>query len=312
MSKVKQDKTNKNKRIKDTEFIVTNYSGLLDFLLITLNKKSRNNIKSLLLYRGISVNGRIITQFDYKLNPGDTVRLVPTLNREKNQINTIDIVFEDDDLIVINKPSGMLSIATDKEKEITAYHLLSEYVKKKNKKARIFVVHRLDRDTSGVLMVAKNEEMKFALQDNWSELMLERGYIAIVEGQLKEKSGRIRSWLKVTKSLIVYSSNEAGNGLEAITNYQVIDETEYYSLLKIQLETGRKNQIRVHMKDLGHPVAGDKKYGAKTNPIKQLGLHAYKLKFRHPFTDEVMCFETETPKEFNSIFKRINKPLGDN
>lgn len=173
-----------------------------------------------------------------------------------------------------------------------------------NPSNRIFAVHRLDRDTSGVLMVAKNEKIKLALQDNWSDLVSRRGYIAIVEGHLNEKSGRIQSWLKETKTLLMYSSDKAGDGQESITNYQVVKENAEYSLLDIHLETGRKNQIRVHMKDLGHNVVGDKKYGATTNPLRRLGLHAYQLEFKHPFSNEVMCFETQIPKSFTALFAK--------
>ena len=152
-------------------------------------------------------------------------------------------------------------------------------------------------------MVAKNEKLKLALQDNWANIVSHRGYVAVVEGRLKEKNGRIRSWLKETKTLLVYSSPKAGNGLEAITNYQVMSETPDYSLLNIQLETGRKNQIRVHMKELGHSVVGDTKYGAKTNPLKRLGLHAHKLELRHPLSDQVLCFEAEIPENFKALLK---------
>ncbi len=172
---------------------------------------------------------------------------------------------------------------------------------------RIFTVHRLDRATSGVLMVAKNEKIKLALQDNWADLVSERVYVAVIEGQLREKSGRIQSWLKETKTLLMYSSPKVSDGLEAIINYQVLNETAEYSLLDIHLETGRKNQIRVHMKELGHNIVGDKKYGAKADSLKRLGLHAYKLEFKHPFSDKVMCFETRTPKSFTSLFIKSNK-----
>lgn len=291
------------KPITGTELVVTERSGLLDFLLLKLTHRSRNNIKSMLTHGEVLVDGRIVTQYDHILNEGQTVRIVRSVSREQKQKDGLQILYEDHDLIAVNKPAGLLSIATDNEKEMTAYRLVTDYVRKNNPKGRIFAVHRLDRDTSGVLIFAKNEKIKLALQDNWGSLVSQRGYMAIVEGQLKEKSGRIRSWLKETKTLLMYSSRKAGDGLEAITDYQVLSETPDYSLLNIQLETGRKNQIRVHMKDLGHSVVGDSKYGAKTNPLKRLGLHAYKLEFRHPLTNRVMCFETEIPKNFKALLK---------
>lgn len=285
------------------EYIVIEDCYLLDFLLLNITDKSRNNIKSLLSHREVSVDGCIVTKFDYKLKKGQTIRISRSVNRDKKLSKGLQIVYEDNDLIVINKPSGLLTIASDKEKNTTAYRLLNEYIRQSNPSGRVFVVHRLDRDTSGLLMFAKNECIKLALQDNWDSLVSHRGYIAVVEGQLKEKSGRIRSWLKETKTFIVYSGRTIGDGLEAITNYEVINETACYSMLKIQLETGRKNQIRVHMKELGHSVVGDSKYGAETNPLKRLGLHAYKLEFKHPFSEKMMSFETEIPKNFMDLMK---------
>jgi 23S rRNA pseudouridine1911/1915/1917 synthase len=295
----------------DMEFAVTEPMGLLNFLLLRLSNKSRNYVKSLLTHGEVSVDGRPITQYDTRLQTGQKVRISQSVIREKRQTGKLDILYEDNDIIVVNKPAGLLTIASDKEKESTAYHLLTDYVRQKDPANRIFVVHRLDRDTSGVLMVAKNEQIKLALQDNWADLVSDRGYIAVVEGQLEEKSGRIRSWLKETKTLLVYSSARTGDGLEAITDYKVLSETAEYSLLEIHLQTGRKNQIRVHMKDIGHSVVGDKKYGGKANPLKRLGLHAYKLEFKHPFSGRVMCFQTQTPKSFTSLFDGLKSAVPD-
>ena len=305
MSKFKRGISPKAAALKsDMEFVVSDPCRLLDFLLLRLSNRSRNHVKSLLTNREVSVDGTVITQYDHALREGQTIRIHRSVTREPKQKNALDILYEDNDIIVINKPAGLLSITTDKEKELTAYHLVTEYVKQTGPNNRIFIVHRLDRDTSGVLMFAKNEKIKRALQDNWANLVSERCYAAIVEGTLKEKSGRIQSWLKETKTLMMYSSGRVGDGLESITNYQVMGETAEYSLLDIHLETGRKNQIRVHMKDIGHPVIGDKKYGAKANPLKRLGLHAYRLKLKHPFSGQVLCFETQLPGSFTSLFKK--------
>ena len=292
----------KSKTIADTIFVVAEGSGLFDFLTLKLTSQSRNNIKSLLVHRQVTVDGRVITRHDFPLKEGQAVGIVRSVIRGQKEKDVLQILYEDADLIVINKPAGLLAI-TDNKNGASAYHLLTDYVRRTNLKARIFVVHRLDRDTSGVLMFAKNEKLKLALQKNWGGLVAQRGYVAIVEGRLKEKSGRIRSWLKETKTLLVYSSPKAGDGLEAITNYQVINESPDSSLLNIQLETGRKNQIRVHMKELGHSVVGDTKYGAKTNPLKRLGLHAHKLELRHPFSNQVLCFEAEVPENFKALLK---------
>jgi len=284
------------------EFVVAEPGGLLDFLLLRLSNKSRNTVKSLLTHGEVSVDGAVVTQYDTVLHPGQKIEIDRSAAEGKKQKSALDILYEDGDMIVINKPAGLLTIASDQEKKLTAYRLLTDYVRTKDPGNRIFAVHRLDRDTSGVLVAAKNERMKLALQDNWADLVSERRYVAVVEGRLEGKSGRIRSWLKETKTFLVYSSPRAGDGLEAITDYRVINETAKYSLLDIDLKTGRKNQIRVHMKDIGHNVAGDKKYGAKTDPLKRLGLHAYKLELKHPFSGEVMCFETPFPKSFTSLF----------
>lgn len=286
------------------EFVVTEPMGLLEFLLCSLPNRSRNHVKSLLTHRLVSVNGVVLTQYDTALSEGQTVRINRPTVQAQVQINMPEILYEDDDLIAINKPADLLSIASDTEKELTAYHLLTDYVRLQNPQNRIFAVHRLDRETSGVMIAAKNEKMKYALQDHWADLVSDRAYIAVVEGQLKDKSGRIQSWLKETKTMLMYSSRRAGDGLEAITNYKVLHEAPGYSLLDIHLETGRKNQIRVHMKELGHSVVGDKKYGAKTNPLKRLGLHAYKLELRHPFSDKTMCFEAPAPQSFTALFKK--------
>lgn len=298
-----QGKNTKKNKQYNQEFVVTSESGLLDFLLLEMSNKSRNNVKSLLTHKEVVVDGEIITKHDYMLKVGQRIQISPSLNRGEKKKDLVSIIYEDDDFIVINKPSGLLSIATDDERDITAYKLLTAYAKRTSPKGRVFVVHRLDRDTSGVLIVAKNEKIKFALQDNWEELVSKRCYFAIVEGKVQKKADRIQSWIKQTTTLLMYSSYKAGDGLLAITDYQVIGENAGYSLLDIQLETGRKNQIRVHMKDIGHCVVGDKKYGAKTDPLRRLGLHAYKLQFRHPVTNEIMCFEAQPPQKFKALFK---------
>lgn len=293
----------RTKKHDDKVFIVEEQSGLLDFLLKQLTDRSRNNVKSLLTNKIVSVNGKTVTRHDHLLQPGQTVRITSPEHMQKKQFKQLKIIYEDDDLIAIDKPAGLLSIATAKENEKTAYHLMTDYVRIGNQKARIFVVHRLDRDTSGTLIAAKNEKLKLALQDNWSDLVTTRSYTAVVEGVLRKKSGQIKSWIKETKTLLSYSSGVPGDGQEAVTNYEVINENQDYSLLKITIETGRKNQIRVQMKELGHPVAGDKKYGAKTNPLGRLCLHADKLVLLHPFSNKLMTFESTVPNSFLTLMQ---------
>ena len=273
--------------------------GLMEFLLKNVKGKSRNNIKSLLSHRQVCVDSVPISQFDHKLNTGQQVTV--TLFTQTPLKNLpFPILFEDDELIAINKPAGLLSIASDNEKEKTAYRIVTEYVKEKNPENRIFVLHRLDKDTSGVLVFAKNEPLKKALQDNWESLVKTRGYLALVEGVPEPESGTVRSWLQESSTHMVYSGN-GQDGKKAVTHYVLIKENGAFSLLDIRLDTGRKNQIRVHMKDLGCPVAGDKKYGAKTNPLKRMGLHASQLTLIHPFTGQELSFIAETPTELRTF-----------
>ena len=266
-----------------------------DILLIEslLNHYSKKNAKNLLKYKQVKVNGIVTSQFNYQLKKGDEI----VVGKGSFSKTNLDILYEDDELIVINKPSGLLSIAGGNEKEKTAYHLVGEYLKSKNNKAKVFVVHRLDKDTSGVLMFAKNEIIKNKLQNNWNEIVYKRGYLAIVEGKLDKKKGQIKNYLDESKTQMVYVSNHR-KGKLAITNYQVLKESRYNSLLEIFLDTGRKNQIRVHMQYLGHSIVGDKKYGAATNPLKRMGLHSHVFAFVHPDTKVKMEFKAAMPEVF--------------
>ena len=213
----------------------------------------------------------------------------------------IKIIYEDKFIIVVDKPAHLLTIATDNEKEKTMFHKVISYEKSKNKNNKVFIVHRLDRDTSGLLIFAKAERIKNILQKNWDNMVKTRGYVAVVEGKVEKKEDTIKSYLKEGKNLITYSTNSK-DGKLAITKYKCINKSKSYSLLDIEILTGRKNQIRVHMKEMNHPIIGDKKYNSKTNPLKRLGLHANKLEFYHPVTGEYMKFESKTPKEFISMF----------
>ncbi len=221
----------------------------------------------------------------------------------KHQPKGLTILYEDYDIIVIDKPVGLLTMGTVREKEKTAYFMLNEYVKKGNPRSRnrIFIVHRLDRDTSGLLVFAKNEKAKRWLQDNWKDF--DKKYFAVVHGILQEKEGTITSYLAENKSYRVYSVTNPEKGKLSRTGYQVIKESEKYSLLEITLFTGRKNQIRVHLSEKGHPVAGDKVYGGKDKSVKRLALHSASLKILHPFTNKEMVFKTEIPPYFKTLVK---------
>lgn len=293
-------------RKKDPEYQVSKSMGLLEFLLFKITNQSRNNIKHLLSHKCVLVNGSSVSQFDFMLSKGDVVTIssVPIKNAKQktNRLDSkLDIIYEDDEFIAINKPTGLLSIASDKEKDKTAYRMLMDYVRISNPRNRVHIVHRIDKDTSGVLIVTKNEALKDMLQDKWNDLVSKRGYIAVCDGVFKKKEGTVKSYLKETSTNIMYSSQNPHQGQLAITHYKVIKENSKYSMVDVCIDSGRKNQIRVHMGDLGHNIIGDTKYGNPTNPLKRLGLHAYELEFTHPITHKKMSFKAKVPIEFNRL-----------
>lgn len=277
------------------KYIVKENEILIEFLKKMFSNLSKNSVKSLLHNEKVFVNGNMTTKYNYELNIGDVVEI-----REKVAKN-IDIIYEDKDIIVINKPSGLLTVATEKEKNKTAYHLVMEYLKKKNKNNRIFIIHRLDKDTSGIIMFAKNERAKHLYQDNWNDIVKKRCYYAVIDGKMENKEGTIKSYLKENGNM-VYSVKDR-SGKIAITEYKVLKERKNISLLDINLKTGRKNQIRVHMKENKTPILGDLKYGEKSKLINRLALHAYKLELVNPVTKKLLTFEINMPNEFKMLFK---------
>ena len=292
----------KSSGTKMTKFKVTEPMELMQFLQLKLAGKSRTAIKSLLAHKQISVDNKINSQFNYLLQVDSEVTLNSQKPVKEVKLKGLDIIFEDDSIIVIKKEAGLLSISTDKKGDVTAYSLLSQYVKESDPNNHIYVLHRLDRETSGIMMFAKNPEVKQSLQSDWQESVMERCYYVVVEGNVEQNNGSITSWLTENKNFLVFSTPFDNGGQKAITHYKVLQRSKSYSLVEVKLETGRKNQIRVHMQDLGHSVIGDKKYGAKKNPINRLALHAYLLVFKHPITEEIMRFETAVPDEFKVIF----------
>jgi tRNA pseudouridine32 synthase/23S rRNA pseudouridine746 synthase/23S rRNA pseudouridine1911/1915/1917 synthase len=224
----------------------------------------------------------------------------------RNEPGGISILYEDRDILVINKPVGLLTIGTDREKSKTAHYILNDYVRKGNPKSsnRIYVVHRLDRETSGILIFAKSEQAKRFLQDNWEKT--EKHYLAILHGNLKDKEGTISSCLAENRALRVYSTSDPSKGRLSHTAYKVLDETKGFTMVDVHLITGRKHQIRVHFAEKGHPVVGDKKYGKGDNISKRLALHARSILFAHPFNRKPMAFDTGIPDEFSRLFLRLN------
>lgn len=215
----------------------------------------------------------------------------------------LKIIYEDKYLLVVDKPNNLLTISNEKESENTLFHKVYLYIKRKNKNQKIFIVHRLDYDTSGLVVFAKSEKVKKQLQDNWDQVV--RKYMAIVHGNLETKSGTIKSYLKMTKTQLVYSTNDSKNGKLAITSYKTILENKKYSLLDIDIKTGRKNQIRVHLNDLGYPILGDKKYSNIKDKAKRMYLHAYYLEFTHPITNNKLKFELDVPTDFLNTFNKV-------
>ena len=279
------------------KIIVKKDGELLDYLYNNIDMPKKR-IKQYLTHGAIFVNNTKTTKYNYRILPGMTI-MIDTDSKNKKTL-PFDILFEDDHIIVVNKPSGLLTIATAKEKEKTLYHIVREYLVSKDKNARVFIVHRLDKDTSGVVVLAKDEKTKNKLQENWNEYVSLREYVAVVHGRLNKESDRIVQKLKETKTNLVYVSRD-NDGKEAITNYKVIKENNDYSMVSITLETGRKNQIRVAFNTLHHPIVGDKKYSTIKDNESRLFLHANRLKMYYPEIRKDILFETSTPNEFNKI-----------
>ncbi|MDX9971361.1 MAG: RluA family pseudouridine synthase [FCB group bacterium] len=273
---------------------------LLAYLLEQLADQKRGDIKRLLKHGAITVNGLAVTQHDKPLAPGDEVAIDRGTSKA-SPAPGLDNVYEDEALILINTPVGLLSVATPGEMTRTAHHVLNEYIQKREKtRGRVFVVHRLDRETSGLLLFARTTEIRQTLQDNWGNV--EKRYYAVVEGLIRRASGTIKSRLGQDETnLQVRSVRNSDEGKDAITHFRVVKLARRRTLLDIELETGRRNQIRVHLSEMNHPIVGDPRYGKKTGPGGRLALHAYKLAFDHPVTGERMTFETPLPTAFERM-----------
>lgn len=284
-------------------FQVNEEATLLNFLVGVMPERKKTALKSLLKYGHIMAGGEVTTQFDQPLTPGMTV----SVNHSRPFVvfynRRLKLVYEDDDIIVVNKGYGLLSMGNDKIKEGTAYSIIREYLKTKDPRNKVFIVHRLDQHTSGLMVFAKTEEAKENLQHNWNNMVLRRQYVCVVEGKVQTPQGEVRGLLAENSQHMVYVTDDPKVGKPALTRYTTVRTANGYSLLEVELETGRKNQIRVHMKELGHPIAGDRKYGAKSSPINRLALHAMTLRFVHPITKKLMDFSTPVPNSFLSMVK---------
>jgi len=285
----------------DTLLDVKENALLMTFLLQNLKHKNRDNIKALLRNKQVWINGQTISQFNHELLPGQQVLIKWKQGAVGDLYKNLRIVYEDESIVVIDKQAGLLSISAGNEHE-TAYSIMSRHVKLQDPGNRIFIVHRLDRDTSGLMMFAKSENVQSLLQKEWQTNIRERTYTALVEGNVDKPEGTISSYLYESKAFIMYSSQDPSKGELAITHFRVIKRGKNFSLLELNLHTGKKNQIRVHMQDIGHSIAGDKKYGATGNPIGRLGLHASVLSFSHPITGSSLRFVSKTPTKFLRLF----------
>lgn len=293
----------KKQEPETTGIVIQEAGTLLPFLFSHFAGRSKTTVKSYLAHRQISVNGCVTTQFDTPLVPGDRVEINFGRAREAVSHPMLRIVFEDDDLIVVEKRNGLLSVATDKQIMRTAYSILSEHVKQEDPRNKIFVLHRLDRETSGLMMFAKSETVKVKIQSAWEETVVERKYFAVVEGIVQKDDGVISTYLTESKALKVYVTAKE-EGKIANTGFRVLKRSKKndVTLLELELETGRKNQIRTHMEYIGHPIVGDKKYGSKRQLIGRVALHAGVLSFIHPVTGERHDFSTPVPRRFTELF----------
>jgi 23S rRNA pseudouridine1911/1915/1917 synthase len=299
-------------------FTVTEAMGLLECLIARMPERSRTAVKGLLQAKRVLVDGQNISQFDHPLTAGQRITIVKEADapvdraaakaarRKWSKTGTaglggLAILHEDDQVIVVSKPAGLLSMGSDTEKTQTAHRFLADYVRSGDPDGRIFIVHRLDRDTSGVMLFARSQEIQKRLQSDWAATVHERRYVALVEGRLEGGSGTLRSWLKENRAQVVYVSPQPGEGQEAITHWRRLGGNQAFTLVELNLETGRKNQIRVQMQEIGHPVAGDVKYGGRTNPARRLCLHAQSIGFIHPATGKLMRFEVPCPPAFKEL-----------
>lgn len=273
---------------------------LLEWLLLNL-KESKSKVKAILKGRGIIVNGKKVTQYDYQLKSGDKIAVSKSKRNDTFHNRFVKLVYEDRHLVVIEKAVGILSMAAG-HSSLNVKSVLDDYFKTTRQKCTAHVVHRLDRDTSGLMIYAKDKETELLLERDWHNIVYDRRYVAVVSGEMEDNEGTISNWLKDNKAYITFSSPVDNGGKWAVTHFHVLNRSINHSLVEYRLETGRKNQIRVHSADMGHPVCGDIKYGNGDDPIHRLCLHAYVLCFYHPITHERMEFETPIPVAFRKLF----------
>ncbi|MDD7318716.1 MAG: RluA family pseudouridine synthase [Prevotella sp.] len=281
-----------------TQYEVGREQPLLEFLLENVKGQSRSKIKATLKGHGVLVGKTCVTRFDYILKPGMSVAVSNT-KRNLNIMRSryVKIVYEDQYIVVVDKAVGILSMAAG-HSSLNVKAVLDDYFHKSRQRCQAHVVHRLDRDTSGLMIYAKDMQTEQTLEHRWHETVYDRRYVALLSGRMEQKEGTIANWLKDNSAYITYSSPTDNGGKYAVTHFHTLETQGERSLVQFSLETGRKNQIRVHAADMGHPVCGDVKYGNGDDPVGRLCLHAYVLCFRHPVTHERMEFSTPIPQSF--------------
>ena len=290
-----------SKRNQYDHYVVDREAPLLEWMLSAL-PGSKTKIKAVLQGHGIKVDGKQVTQFDFPLKPGMKVSISKSKKNDTFKSRYVNIVYEDRWLVVIEKKIGILSMAAG-HSSLNVKSVLDDYFKRTRQKCTAHVVHRLDRDTSGLMIYAKDMQTEQLLERDWHGTVFDRRYVAVVSGEMEEDEGTIANWLKDNAAYITYSSPVDNGGKYAVTHFHTLKRTTEHSLVEFRLETGRKNQIRVHTSDMGHPVCGDIKYGNGDDPLHRLCLHAYVLCFYHPVTGKPMEFETPIPAQFRSLFK---------
>ena len=288
------------KKEKYVQMNVQDDAPLLEWLLENV-KQSKSKTKATLQNRGIKVNNRTVTQFDFALHKGDKVSVSTSKKNDQFQSKYVKLVYEDRYLVVVEKSHGILSMGVG-QSSLNVKTILDDYFKRSRQKCTAHVVHRLDRETSGLLIYAKDMETRQQLEHEWHHIVYDRRYIAVLSGRIEEEGGTVANWLKENKLYVTYSSPVDNGGKYAVTHFHVLRTTDTHSLVEFKLKTGRKNQIRVHAADINHPVCGDTKYGNGDDPLKRLCLHAYILCFYHPVTHQPMEFSTQIPTGFKRIF----------
>ena len=283
-------------------YMVQTDDTLLAWLLANVKGMSRNKLKDTLAGQGVKVNGKTITRHDYPLTAGMKIAVSRTKRNNLFKSKYVDIVYEDNHLLVIHKKAGILSMPVGRG-SLNVKGVLDDYLLRSKQKCTAHVVHRLDRDTSGLMIYAKDKHVERLFEEDWHGMVFDRRYMAVLSGEVPESEGTIANWLRDNKAYVTYSSPFDNGGKYAVTHFHVLRRSAYYSLVEFKLETGRKNQIRVHAADMGFPVCGDTKYGNGDDPLGRLCLHAYVLSFYHSVTRKPLSFELPVPSEFNRLLK---------